>query len=174
MDRKTKENVVAELHEKLKDVKLAVLANYSGMSVAKITALRNELRKAGTEMRVIKNTLLRIASKDTDFVALDDQLKGPIAVILNYGDVVESTKLLVDFAKKNAELEIKSGLMGCRLLSKDQISVLADLPSREVLLGKLLSVMVGTPTGLVSVLSGVPRNLVQVLEAYRLKKAEQH
>ncbi len=174
MDRKTKENVVAELHEKLKGVKLAVLANYSGMSVAKITALRNELRKAGTEMRVIKNTLLRIASKDTDFVVLDDHLKGPLAVILNYGDVIESTKLLVDFAKKNAELDIKAGLMSGRLLSKDQISVLADLPSREILLSKLLSVMVGTQTGLVSVLSGVPRNLVQVLEAYRLKKAEQH
>jgi large subunit ribosomal protein L10 len=174
LDRKTKENVVAELHEKLKGVKLAVLANYSGMSVAKITALRNELRKTGTEMRVIKNTLLRIASKDTDFVVLDDYLKGPIAVILNYGDAVESTKSLVEFAKKNAELEIKAGLMSGRLLSKDQISVLADLPSREVLLGRLLSVMLGIQTGLVSVLSGVQRNLVQVLEAYRAKKAEQN
>ncbi len=174
MDRKTKENVVAELHEKLKDVKLAVLANYSGMSVGKITALRNELRKSGTEMTVIKNTLLRIASKDTEFVALDEYLKGPLAIILNYGDVVESTKALVDFAKKNAELDIKAGLVGGKLLSKDQINTLADLPSREVLLGKLLSVMLGVQTGLVSVLSGVPRSLVQVLGAYQEKKAEQH
>lgn len=174
MDRKTKENVVAELHEKLKGVKLAVLADYSGMSVAKITALRSDLRKTGTEMRVVKNTLLRIASKDTDFVVLDDYLKGPVAVILSYGDAVESTKSLVDFAKKNAELEIKAGLMGGRLLSKDQISVLADLPSREILLGKLLSVMLGTQTGLVSVLAGVQRKLVGVLDAYRAKKAEQN
>lgn len=174
MDRKTKENVVAELHEKLKGVKLAVLANYSGMSVAKITALRNELRKSGTEMRVVKNTLLRIASKDTDFVILDDYLKGPIAVVLSYGDAAESTKALIDFAKKNAELDIKAGLMGGRLLSREQISVLADLPGREVLLGKLLSVMLGTQTGLVSVLVGVQRQLVGVLEAYRAKKAEQN
>lgn len=171
MDRTTKEQVVAELHGKLQNVKLAVLANYSGMSVAKITALRNDLRKSGTEIRVIKNTLLRIASKDTDFAALDDHLKGPVALVLSYGDAVESSKALVDFAKKNAELEIKVGLLGGRLLSREQVNTLAELPSREVLLGKLLSVMVGVQTGLVNVLSGVPRSLVQVLDAYRAKKA---
>ncbi len=171
MDRKTKEQVVADLHGKLQDVKLAVLANYSGMSVAKIEALRSDLRKSGTEMRVIKNTLLRIASKDTDFVVLDEYLKGPLALILSYGDAVESSRAIVDFAKKNAELEIKAGLMGGRLLSKEQVSTLAELPSREVLLSKLLSVMVGVQTGLVTVLSGVPRGLVQVLDAYRAKKA---
>lgn len=171
MDRKTKEQVVADLHEKMRDAKLAVLANYSGMSVEKITVLRNSLRKSGTEMQVIKNTLMRIASQDTDFVALDGYLKGPLALILAYGDAAESTKTLVEFAKKNAELDIKAGLMGGKLLSKDQITSLADLPSREVLLGKLLSVMLGTQTGLVQVLSGVPRSFVQVLNSYREKKA---
>jgi len=161
--------MVAELHEKLKDVKLAVLADYSGMTVAKMEALRSGLRKTGAEMRVIKNTLLRIASKDTDFAALDRYLTGPVAVILNYGDIVESTKVLVDFAKKNAELEVKAGFMGGDVLSREQINTLAELPSREVLLGKLLSVMVAAQTGLVRVLSGVPRSLVQVLDAYRMK-----
>ena len=169
MDRKTKEAMVAELHEKLKDVKLAVLADYSGMTVAKMEALRSGLRKTGAEMRVIKNTLLRIASKDTDFAALDRYLTGPVAVILNYGDIVESTKVLVDFAKKNAEQEVKAGFMGGDVLSREQINTLAELPSREVLLGKLLSVMVAAQTGLVRVLSGVPRSLVQVLDAYRMK-----
>jgi len=161
--------MVAELHEKLKDVKLAVLADYSGMTVAKMEALRSGLRKTGAEMRVIKNTLLRIASKDTDFAALDRYLTGPVAVILNYGDIVESTKVLVDFAKKNAEQEVKAGFMGGDVLSREQINTLAELPSREVLLGKLLSVMVAAQTGLVRVLSGVPRSLVQVLDAYRMK-----
>jgi len=170
LDRKTKEAMVAELHDKLKDVKLAVLADYSGMTVAKMEALRNGLRKTGAEMRVIKNTLLRIASKDTDFAALDGYLTGPVAVILNYGDIVESTKVLVDFAKKNAELEVKAGFMGGEVLSREQISTLAELPSREVLLGKLLSVMAAAQTGLVRVLSGVPRSLVQVLDAYRMKR----
>ena len=170
MDRKTKEQVAAELHEKLKAAKLTVLAGYSGMDVEKMTALRNSLRKTDTELRVIKNTLFRIASKDTSVNILDKHLKGPLVMALNCGDIVEPSKILVEFAKKNAELEIKLGVLDGKLLTKDQISALAELPSREVLIAKLLSVMVGAQTSLVSVLSAVPRGLVNVLDAYRKKK----
>jgi large subunit ribosomal protein L10 len=170
LDRRTKEKVVAELHEKLKETTLAVLAGYSGMNVEKMTALRNALRKSGTEIRVVKNTLLGIASKDTDFSGLEEYFKGPLAILLSRGDVVVPTKALVDFAKKNAELEIRVGMLSSKLLSKDQLSSLAELPSREVLLGKLLSVMVGVQTSLVTVLSGVPRSFVCFLDAYRAKK----
>jgi large subunit ribosomal protein L10 len=170
LDRRTKGKVVAELHEKLKETTLAVLAGYSGMNVEKMTALRNALRKSGTELRVVKNTLLGIASKDTGFSGLEEHFKGPLAILLSRGDVVVPTKALVDFAKKNAELEIRVGMLSSKLLSKDQLSSLAELPSREVLLGKLLSVMVGVQTSLVTVLSGVPRSFVCVLDAYRAKK----
>ncbi len=170
MDRRTKEKVIAELHDKLGDVKLAVLANYSGLNVEKITALRNALRKSDTELRVVKNTLLEIASKETDVAVLGSYLKGPLAIALNRGDVVEPAKVLVEFAKKNAQLEIVAGVLEGKILSAGQINALAELPSREVLLGKLLSVMVGVQTSLVNVLSAVPRGLVQVLEAYRVKK----
>jgi len=170
LDRRTKEKVVAELHEKLKETTLAVLAGYSGMNVEKITALRNALRKSGTELRVVKNTLLGIASKDTDFSGLAEHFKGPLAILLSRGDVVVPTKALVEFAKKNAELEIRVGMLSGKLLSKEQISSLAELPSREVLLAKLLSVMVGVQTSLVNVLSGVPRSFICALDAYRAKK----
>lgn len=170
MDRSTKKRVIAELHEKIKDFKLAILANYSGLSVEKMTALRNALRKANTALRVVKNTLLRIASKDTNFHELEEYFKGQLTIALSYGDVVEPTKVLVDFAKKNAELEIKVGMLEGKILSKEQITMLAELPRREVLLGKLLSVLVGVHRALVSVLSGVPRSLVCVLDAYRAKK----
>ncbi len=170
MDRKTKEQIAAELHEKLKVAKLAILAGYSGMNVEKMTTLRNTLRKSETELKVVKNTLLRIASKDTSISVLDEHLKGPLVMALNKGDVVESTKILVDFAKKNAELDIKIGVLDGKLINKDQISALAELPSREVLLAKLLSVMIGVQTSLVTVLSAVPRGLVNVLDAYRTKK----
>ena len=170
MNRDAKKEVVDELHGKLRNAKLTVLSNYSGMSVAKIAALRNELRKSGTEFRVVKNTLLRIASENTDFSGMQEHLKGPIAIAINSGDVVEPTKVLVEYAKKNAELDIKFGLLGGRYLNKAQIDALAELPSREVLLARLLSVLVGTPTGLVNVLSGVPRSFVQVLNAYKTKK----
>lgn len=170
MDRRTKEQVAAELHEKLKDFKLAVLTGYSGMDVAKMTALRVILRKSNAELRVVKNSLLSIASRDTDFCALEEHFKGPLAVAIARGDVVETTKALVDFAKKNASLEIKAAVMSGKPLSREQIATLAELPSREVLIGNLLSVMVGAQTSLVNVLSGVPRNFVQVLNAYREKK----
>ena len=174
MDRKTKEQVAAELHEKLRDAQLAVLAGYIGMNVEKMTALRNTLRKSGTELRVVKNTLMRIASRDTDFSAMEGYFKGPLAVALNRGEVIESTKALVEFAKRNAELEIKVGMLDGKFLTKEQISALAELPSREVLLGKLLSVLLGVQTALVNVLSGVPRSLLQVLDAHRVKKESEN
>ncbi|MBN1382203.1 MAG: 50S ribosomal protein L10 [Deltaproteobacteria bacterium] len=170
MNRRTKEQVVAELHEKLKETKWAVLTDYRGMNVEKMTALRDALRKSNTELRVVKNTLLRIASQDTDLNVLEEYFKGPIAVALNAEDPVDPSKVLVDFAKKNAELEIHCGMLNGKLLSKDQIGALAELPSREVLIGQLLSVLVGAQTGLVNVLSGVPRSFVQVLNAYRQSK----
>ena len=170
MDRRTKEQVTAELHEKLKDFKIAVLAGYSGMDVAKMTALRVALRKSNVELRVVKNTLLSLASRETDLGALEGQLRGPLAIAIARGDEVEATKALINFAKKNENLKIKAAVMGGKALSPEQLSILAELPGREILLGKLLSVMVGVQTSLVNVLSGVPRNFVQVLNEYREKK----
>ena len=170
MDRKTKELVVNELHEMLRDFDLAVLAHYSGLNVEKLTSLRIALRKADTELRVVKNTLLRIASKDTHMNLLQDHFKGSLAIALNRSDVVEAAKVLIDFARKNAELEIESGMLKGKVITRDQLSALAALPSREILLGKLLSIFVGVQTGLVNVLSAVPRSFVQVLDAYRVKK----
>lgn len=172
MDRRTKEHVAVELHEKVKSFKLAVLANFSGMDVAKMTTLRNDLRKSNAELKVVKNTLLRIASRDTSLEALQADFKGPLALILGYGDPVEPSKILSDFAKKNAELDLKIGMLSDKVITVEQLSALAELPSREILLAKLLSVMVGVQTQFVNVLSAVPRGLVQVLDGYRAKKEE--
>lgn len=171
MDRGTKEQVAAELHERLKDFKIAVLAGYSGMDVAKMTALRVALRKSNVELRVVKNTLLSIASRGTELSVLEGQFTGPLTVAIAHGDEVDATKTLIDFAKKNEKLQIKAAVMGGRALSPEQLKVLAELPSREVLLGQLLSVMVAAQTSLVRVLSGVSRDFVQVLNAYKEKKA---
>ncbi|MBN1614125.1 MAG: 50S ribosomal protein L10 [Deltaproteobacteria bacterium] len=170
MDRRTKELVVAELHDKLKNARLAVLAAYSGLNVETMTSLRNVLRRSDTEIRVVKNTLLRIASEDTDIKALKEHIKGPLALVLGGGDVVEPSKVLVDFSKKNQDFQIRVGMLDGKPLSREQLAVLASLPGREVLLAKLLSVMVGVQTSLVTVLSAVPRSFVQVIAAYRDKK----
>lgn len=170
MDRRTKGQVAAELHEKLKDFKIAVLAGYSGIDVAKMTALRVALRKANVELRVVKNTLLSIASQETDLNALEEYFRGPLAVAIARDDEIEAAKALVNFAKKNENLKIKAAVMGGKALSPEQLLLLAELPGREILLGKLLSVMVGVQTSLVNVLSGVPGNFVRVLNACREKK----
>ncbi len=170
MDRRTKEQIVSELQGKLKEAKLGVLTSFSGMNVAKMEALRTALRKSNAELKVVKNTLLGIASKETDFSILAEHFKWPVAVVLSHKDPVGPTKALIDFAKKNPELEIKIGVLDGKLLTKSDISALAELPSREVLLGKLVSVMAAVPTSFVTVLSGVPRSFVQVLNAYCEKK----
>ena len=170
MDRRTKEQIVSELQEKLKKANLGVLTSFNAMNVEKMEALRNALRKNDAELKVVKNTLLGIASRDTGFSVLADHFKYPIAVVLSYKDPVAPTKALIEFAKKNPELEIKIGVLDGKLLTKPELIALAELPSREVLLGKLVSVMAAVPTSLVTVLSAVPRSLVQVLNAYSEKK----
>jgi len=172
LDRRAKEEVVAMLHEKIQNAKLVVLADYSGLNVEEITVLRNALRKSDTELRVVKNTLFEIASQGTDVSVLESYLNGPLAIALGSGDVVEPAKILVEFAKKNAKLEIVVGALDGQVLTEKQIQALAELPSRDVLLAKLLSVMVGVQTSLVNVLSAVPRGFVQVLDGYRAKKEE--
>lgn len=170
MDRTTKEQIVSELQDKLKEARLGVLTSFNGMNVLKMEALRNTLRKSDAELKVVKNTLLGIASKETGFSVLADHFKWPVAVVLSYKDPVEPVKALIDFAKKNPELEIKVGVLDGKLLTKGDLTILAELPSREVLLGKLVSVMAAVPTSFVTVLSGVPRSFVQVLNAYCDKK----
>jgi large subunit ribosomal protein L10 len=170
LDRRNKEQIVSELQGKLKEAKLGVLTSFSGMNVAKMEALRTALRKSNAELKVVKNTLLGIASKETDFSILADHFKWPVAVVLSHKDPVGPTKVLIDFAKKNPELEIKIGVLDGKLLTKSDISALAELPSRDVLLGRLVSVMAAVPTSFVTVLSGVPRSFVQVLNAYCDKK----
>ncbi|MDP2645452.1 MAG: 50S ribosomal protein L10 [Desulfobacterales bacterium] len=170
MDRRTKEQVAAELHEKLKNAKMAVITNFSGLSVGKMEELRNALRKSDAELKVVKNTLLRIASRETPYRLLEEHFKGPLAITLNHGDIVQATKVLVEFTKKNAEVEIRGGMLGGKFLNREQLGMFAELPSREILLGKLLSIFVAVQTSLVNVLSAVPRSFVQVLDAYRVKK----
>ena len=170
MDRKTKEQIVYELQKKLKEANLGILTSFSGMNVEKMEALRNELRKSNAEWKVVKNTLLRIASEGTDFSILADHFKWPVAIVLSYKDPVAPAKVLIDFAKKNAELEIKVGVLDKKLLTRNDLTVLAELPGKDVLLGKLVSVMAAVPTSFVRVLNGVPGSFVQVLNAYCDKK----
>lgn len=171
LDRSSKEKMVADLAEQLVSVKAAFLADYRGLNVEKLNQLRVELRNAGAEYRVVKNTLLRLAAKGTTVECLDAELSGPTAMALASGDPVAPAKVLSEFAKNNEKFQLKAGALEGKRLSVEDIKALADLPSREVLLAKMLGSINAPVSNFVGVLAAVPRSLVQVLGAIQEKKA---
>ena len=160
--------------DRLKDsfarAKSAILADYRGLTVSEMNDVRGKLRAASVELRVTKNTLARLAIKGTPTETLSDSLVGPTAIAFSYADPVAAAKVLVDLAKSHEDLQLKAGVLGGKLLTADDITALSKLPSKDVLLAQLLSVMNGPATGLVNVLIGNHRKLVQVLAAIRDKK----
>ncbi|MEN6437286.1 MAG: 50S ribosomal protein L10 [Syntrophobacter sp.] len=173
MERSKKEQVVAELRDKLQRASAAILTDYKGLTVAEITNLRDSLAAEKAEFQVVKNTLMRLAGRGTDVETLEPMLKGTCAIAIAYGDPAIPAKVIKKFLKTNEKLQIKAGSLGNRLLNPDQISALAELPPKEELLAKLLGTLNAVPTGLVTVLSGVPRAFVGVLDAVRRQKEEQ-
>jgi large subunit ribosomal protein L10 len=121
-------------------------------------------------MRVAKNTLLRLAVKDTEYEVLTESFSGTTAITLCYDEPVGSAKALTDFAKGHEALAIRSAALDGKLLSGEDVLALSKLPSKEQLLGQLCGVLQAVPTGLVSALSGVPRNLVYALNAVKEQK----
>lgn len=172
MERAKKAELVADLRDKLERASTAVLTDYKGLTVEQITQLRDSLAAQGVEYRVVKNTLLRLASNDTEAATLQPLLIGTNAIAFGYGDPSVPAKILKKYAKDSDKLKIKAGVLGNRLLSVDDVKALADLPSREELLAKLLGTLNAVPTGLVTVLSGVPRAFVGVLAAIQRDKEE--
>lgn len=139
--RQEKEQQVAEIAQKLRDSKTTIITDYRGLDVAEVTELRKTLREAGIEYKVLKNTLVRRATAETNLSDADEFLKGPTAIAFGYDDVVAPAKILVDFAKKHNNLEIKAGVLEGRLVTDEEVKALAALPSREGLLSMLLSVL---------------------------------
>ncbi|MEY4480225.1 MAG: hypothetical protein RLZZ267_903 [Bacillota bacterium] len=137
---KEKQQVVEVVTEKLRNSASTVVADYRGLNVAEVTELRKQLREAGVEYSVIKNTLLRRASAAADLSALEEHLVGPTAIAFS-NDPVAAAKILVDFAKTNENLEVKGGVVDGQVFNKAQIVELASLPSKDGLLSMLLSVL---------------------------------
>lgn len=173
MERAKKEQVVTELHEKLQRASAAILTDFKGLTVAEMTTLRDALAAEQIEYQVVKNTLMRLASRETGAAVLEPHLKGTCAVAIGYGDPAVPAKILKKFSKDKEKFQIKACALGNRLLDPAQVSDLAELPPREQLLAKLLGTLNAVPTGLVTVLSRVPRAFVGLLAAVQRKKEEQ-
>jgi len=132
---------VSEVAEQFKNATSVVVVDYLGITVEQATNLRTELRNAGVQFAVVKNSILSRAAKEAGLEGMDDIFKGPSAVAFSNEDVVAPAKILADFAKKVEALEIKAGVIEGKVSSKEEIEALAKLPNREGLLSMLLSVL---------------------------------
>ncbi len=171
LTRAQKQEVVKELNEKFSKAQIVILTDFTGLKLADTTQLRSKLRDVGVEFKVSKNTLFRRAVKDTPAALLEEKLIGPNAIAFGFDDPVLVAKELVKFAKDHQSLEIKGGVLDGKYMDKDDIVSLSKLPSKEVLLAQMLSVLVAPSSGLVQALAGIPRKLLYALQAISEQKA---
>lgn len=152
-----KKQVVDTLADKMQKAVAGVMVDYRGLTVEEDTKLRNELRAAGIEYAVVKNTLTRFAANRIGYTEFDEVLNGPTALALSYDDVVAPARVLAGFAEKNSNLEIKAGFMEGKAMSIDEVVALSKIPSKDTLYAMLAG-------GLNSVISGLARAIDAVRE----------
>jgi len=162
--RAEKVAVVDEVRQKFSASGAAVLTEYRGLNVAAISQLRRQLREAGGEYKIYKNTLVRFATRDLG-LEIDELLTGPTAITFIEGDAAAVAKALRDYARTNPALVVKGGLLGTKALSADDVKALAELPSREVLLSQLAGAMAAPMQQFAGLLQALPRNFAYGLKA---------
>ncbi len=168
--KEQKAEQVELLTEKLKKAKVAVLTDYRGLTVKQMQDLRGKLRTGNVEYRVVKNTLARRAADTAGYKDLDSELKGPVAIAFGYDDVSLPPRLINEFVRTTRlKLEVVGGLVEGRVVNRDQIKQLADLPSREVLLAQLLCTLQSPVAQLVGIMQTPVQQLIGVLNAYKTK-----
>ncbi|GAA3244399.1 50S ribosomal protein L10 [Nonomuraea helvata] len=171
MARADKATAVAELKSEFEGSSAAVLTEYRGLTVAQLKELRTSLGE-NAKFAVAKNTLTKIAANEAGVTGLDDLLLGPTAVAFVKGDVVEAAKGLRDFAKANPLLVIKGGVLEGKTLDATEITKLADLESREVLLAKLAGALKAKQSAAAAMFAALPTQMAQLADALRAKREE--
>ncbi|MGR9047922.1 50S ribosomal protein L10 [Halobacillus faecis] len=136
-----KKQIVSDLAEKFRNSKSAVVVDYRGLDVAEVTELRTQLREAGVDFKVYKNTMVRRAADEVELSELNEVLQGPTAVAFHEDDAVAAAKVLNNFAKDHDSLEIKGGVVEGQVATLEQIKELANLPNYEGLVSMFLSVL---------------------------------
>ena len=172
MPTQAKRESIDSLVELLKKSNAVFITEYRGLTVKKISVCRKNIRQAGGEMKVCKNTLMRIALTECGMIQAPELDFGPNGYVLSYGDVAAVAKAIRDFSKEkgNEALIVKGAILDGKLLSKEQVFALADLPSRDQLLAQVVGTIAGPLRGLVTVLSGPARGLVTCLNQIKDKK----
>ena len=172
MNRDEKAAIVAELNESFNRAKFSVVADYCGLTVSDLEKIRRDLRETRSEIRIAKNTLLRLAVTDTSCESLTDDFTGTTAIVVSFDDPVAPAKVLAKCAEDFEKFQLRSAVLEGEKITVDDLVALSKLPSKEVLLGQLLSVMNGVPTAFVRVLSAVPQKLLYGLQAVKDQKEQ--
>ncbi|MGB9868112.1 MAG: 50S ribosomal protein L10 [Bacillota bacterium] len=170
MVRPEKIEAVEQIQKRLAKARSVVLVNYRGLNAAKITELRKLLRQSKIEMKVVKNSALMIASRNLGFSGVEPMLVGPTALIIGYDDEVQAAKLASSFARENKELEIKGGILEGKAIDAKGVTTLAEVPGKEVLLGRVLGMLQSPFVRVASVFNAPLSKLAIVLEEVRKAK----
>ncbi len=160
-----KKAIVAGVSEAAQSALSAVIADYRGLTVDQMTALRSEARKNGVYLKVVRNTLAKRAVQGTEFECLNDALVGPTILAFSQEDPGSAARVLKDFAKENDALEVKALSIGGKLLGAEQIDVLAKMPTMDQARAMLMSVMIAPVTKLARTLKEVPAKVTRVVAA---------
>ncbi len=172
MSREKKAQVIDSLQQLFSKCSIGILTDYRGLSVLEMTRLRRKLRDSGVDYKVVKNTLARLAAQRGGRGELADIFAGPIAIAFGYGDIVEPAKLLADYIQESkTDLTIKGGFLGGRLLTVEEVTTLPKLPSREVLLARVVGGVQSPISALVSRLAAPLQGMVGLLQA-RIQQLE--
>ncbi len=171
--REKKTQIIDSLQVAFSKCSIVILTDYRGLATAEITDLRRRLQQSGSEYKVIKNTLARFAAEKADKDDLVSSFDGPIAIAFGYGDdITTPAKVLASYIRESkASLSIKGGFLGDRLLTSEEVTTLATLPSRDILLAMVLNQMNSPVSALLGCLTAPLRGIIGVLQA-RIKQLE--
>jgi large subunit ribosomal protein L10 len=171
MPTATKQSLVAEIKDRFNESQAVLMIDYRGLTVKEMQELRGKVREAGGDITVYKNSLTEIAVRELALPNMDAYLQGPTAFVFIEADPVAPAKALTTFAKAHQALELKGGFVENQLVDSAGVKAIADLPSREELIAKLLGTMLNPLTGTVRVLAGPARAFVTVVDAIAKEKA---
>ena len=163
---------VEEIKEVIAKAKVAIVSDYRGLSVADITNLRRRLQKEDGDYTVVKNTLAKLAIKDTQFEGLEEFLKGPSAIAFGFGDEVAPAKVILKYLKEAKKTnEVKGGVLDGKVITAKDVRAISDLPSKPELIAKIMGSLSSPAQGLTNTVNGVARALVIAMEEVRKQKA---
>jgi large subunit ribosomal protein L10 len=172
MRREEKSAVVGELAEKMGRANMALISEYRGLTAGEATEMRRRLRAVRGELRVVKNTLIRRAIKDTPFASLDEKLGGPVGIVLSFADPIELAKTVTGMRELGDKFKLRGGVIEGKVLAAEDVQALAAMPPREVVLAQLLGLIAAPATRLVRVLNEPGSMLARLIDATGKKNGE--